>query len=93
MSAETAHVENEVVLLRKRVYGGSLRRSMSQPNLESQHSDLEPLRTDIHGKEKAKLSNDLENVEAIRSGLTEQGEKLSEFMSTLRNSMGDLSGE
>ena len=88
------------MLLRKSVYGGSVRRSWSQPNLELQESlissevhDTQSDISDVRWREKAKLNTELEHVEAIRNGLNKQGEKLSNFMNTLRISSNDLSGE
>ena len=94
-TAETGHVENEVILLRKRVYGCINSRNKSQSNLptledvdncQDQHSNLQYT-------SKNKLFEELEVATTLRQDLLSQGDKLSSFMNTLRKSTNDLSGE
>ncbi|XP_060565630.1 uncharacterized protein LOC132724715 isoform X3 [Ruditapes philippinarum] len=71
-TAENNKLEHEVALLRSKVHG-NVSRSKSAPSLSS-----ESLRT------KMKMEKDLAKVKNIMAGLSQEGARLQEMMSTLR---------
>ncbi|RUS73061.1 hypothetical protein EGW08_019176 [Elysia chlorotica] len=73
-SAENSKLEHEVALLRNKVHG-ELSRSRSAPSLSSEN-----VRT------KQQMEKELAKVEGIMAGLSQQGQKLQQAMSTIRRS-------
>ncbi|KAL8594867.1 hypothetical protein ACOMHN_016108 [Nucella lapillus] len=73
-TVETNKIEHEVALLRTKVHG-ELKRSKSAPSLVTENAN-----------NKVKMERELARVQNMLQGLSQQGEKLSQQMSTIRRS-------
>ncbi|XP_059177370.1 uncharacterized protein LOC131956792 isoform X2 [Physella acuta] len=73
-SAENNKLEHEIALLRTKV-NGELNRSKSAPSLATEN-----------GRTKEMMEQELAKVEGIMQGLSKEGERLSQAMSTIRRS-------
>jgi hypothetical protein len=97
-AAENAKVENEVILLRKKIYG--MQRSQSTPSLVSLNSchlclfaSHVSLQANNSLRSREQIENEITNIQSVMDGLQQQGAKISQVMANLRLSTPDLTSE